>query len=703
MYYAAYLRNHQCSSSPINNLPIELLSYIFSLSTYPSTATGGEEVEYRPPTITTESVQVPLVLSSVSRLWRQVALGTPHLWSSLCITVELIQDFYCDERDHPYSTISRQLNTSHITSYLTLSRKYPLNILIDARDENWNFEPECVVIFLILVILTLNYYYRFVPDHGEELYTPAFTSKHMNAVFSLLLPHLSRWKSLSILTDCWAPMYTALTVINPFITRFGAPLLESLSLMRCNDLISFSPLFQPPHLKEPKFLNRNNNNSHNPDIEWCPNMIPSLKYLSLRGVHVDWETLGDSLSTGGGCGGLISLELASHSHDVRPSPEQFHKILSSSSGLRNLVLSASGPSIPEDTSDDVDYYCRVPALLPHLRNITIGYRTAMEGRIALGLIDAPNTKGLVLEDATYVGDPDVINAGPLLSYIGTRQFGEAHENHRITASSSELTTTTTSLSHRQSAAPLVVAAEKPVVNSISCTHVNKDVPESRTSAAAFPLLESVTLRGVKTCSQPLRVFLGSLSNLQHLELTRMSMQAIHALLPSAVVAQITTTTTITHDEEEDCYTTTSNNNNCPCPQLRSLCIRSFEQLDSRDVDFIIGSLPVERQMKGGACQLREVDIHVGAATAVGVVPPSRFEESCLNNMKVNIINDVSSDEDDGEDGDGDGDGDWDGDDDYFDYEDRRDSIGLEDPYSPGGAFNDPLFDEYYSLHFQTVR
>ena len=508
-------------------------------------------------------------------------------------------------------------------------------------------------------------------------------------------------------------MYTALTAINPFITRFGAPLLESLSLMRCNDLISFSPLFQPQQLKEPEFLNRGDNTNqthphHHSDVERCPkNMIPSLKYLSLRGVHVDWDALGDSLSTSET--GLTSLELASHSHDVRPSPEQFYKILCSSSGLRNLVLSASGPSIiPEDTvfsssssSSVHDDY--VPAHLPCLRNITIGYRTAMEGRIALGLIDAPNTKELVLEDATYVGDPDVINAGPLLSYIGTRQFGEAHQNHRITASS-ELTAATLG----NQAARLVVA-EKPV-RRVSCIHVNEDATESR-SAAAFPLLESVTLRGVKTCSQPLRAFLGSLPNLQHLELTRMSMQAIHALLPS-VVLQIpttsTTTTTATATTPEDCYTT---NLDCPCPQLRSLCIRSFEQLDSRDVDFIIGSLPVERQTKGGACQLREVDIHVDAATATSscvVVPLSHFEttsSSSPTSMKVNIINDVSSDEDDESRY-----GDWDGDDDYdydydYDYEDGRDTstMGLEDPYEPGGAFNDPLFDEYYSLHFQTVR
>ena len=147
----AYPRNHQCPS-PINNLPIELLSYIFSFSTYPNNSgfSGSAEEEHRPPTITTESVQVPLVLSSVSRLWRQVALGTPHLWSNLCITVELVENFYSNERDprSGFTKSSRQLNTSHITSYLALSRKYPLNILIDARDENWNFEPECVIIHL---------------------------------------------------------------------------------------------------------------------------------------------------------------------------------------------------------------------------------------------------------------------------------------------------------------------------------------------------------------------------------------------------------------------------------------------------------------------------------------------------------------------------------------------------------------------------
>ena len=378
------------------------------------------------------------------------------------------------------------------------------------------------LIFLPLLVLIQNIRtFRSVSDHGEELYTPAFTSEHMNTVFTLLLPHLSRWKSLSILTDCWAPMYTALTAINPLITRFGAPLLESLSLMRCNDLISFSPIFQPQQLKEPEFLTRGGQNLE------CPSnmMIPSLKYLLLRGVHVNWGSLGDILSTSET--GLTCLVLGSHSDEVRPSRNQLFKILSSSIGLRKLVLSASGPSTSSAVQND-------RASLPHLRNLTIGYRTAMEGLVALELINAPCTEELVLEDATHVADLNDINAAPLLSYFGTGQFVGTHQN-----------------------------------------------------GLPFPLLKRLTLTRVKTCSQSFRAFFSSLSNLQHLELKRMSMEAIHALL-----------------RDENCYT----NRNCPlaCPKLRSLCIRNFEQLD---VDFITGSF--DRQTKRGP--LEEVDIYVNDA------------------------------------------------------------------------------------------
>ena len=86
---------------------------------------------------------------------------------------------------------------------------------------------------------------------------------------------------------------------------------------------------------------------------------------------------------------------------------------------------------------------------------------------------------------------------------------------------------------------------------------------------------------------------------------------------------------------------------------------------------------------------------------VMMIPP-RFE-SPDSSMIVNIIND-SLDEDDEDYGDGDGDDDYCY---YYDEDGRRRQqqrdVGFLDPYEPGGAFNDPLFDAYYSSHFQIAR
>ena len=84
----------------------------------------------------------------------------------------------------------------------------------------------------------------------------------------------------------------------------------------------------------------------------------------------------------------------------------------------------------------------------------------------------------------------------------------------------------------------------------------------------------------------MRTFFHALPHLQHLELIGMSMQAIHALLPST--------------------SSTSLPSNCPCPQLRSLSIKGSEQLQAQDLDFIVGS------------GLQGVDIHVDAARATSV-------------------------------------------------------------------------------------
>jgi hypothetical protein len=115
---------------------------------------------------------------------------------------------------------------------------------------------------------------------------------------------------------------------------------------------------------------------------------------------------------------------------------------------------------------------------------------------------------------------------------------------------------------------------------------------------------------------------------------------------------------------------------CRCAQLRSLSIKGSEQLQVQDLDFIVGNLTIERQ-SNGACGLQEVDIHVdsdAASVAAAVSPTSP-------GMKVTIVSDGESDEED-----------------EVDMGDLSIVDGAEEAsaYGPGGIFNDPFFDAYYS-------
>ena len=108
-------------------------------------------------------------------------------------------------------------------------------------------------------------------------------------------------------------MFVALiNMINTSITTLGAPLLASLTLMRSNDFVSFSPEFRPRQLAKPAFLRRKQTGagaqcSQQPK---AINVLPRLKHLTLKGVHLDWPALADAVEASQ-VGGLKSLSLAS--------------------------------------------------------------------------------------------------------------------------------------------------------------------------------------------------------------------------------------------------------------------------------------------------------------------------------------------------------------------------------------------------------
>ncbi|KAE9393502.1 hypothetical protein BT96DRAFT_923995 [Gymnopus androsaceus JB14] len=521
---------------PIYSLPVELLSYIFVLGTHslPDALEDGREPQELPP-FNADSVKTPLTYSAVCRHWRSVALGTAALWTSICITVGSVQTDIADQ--------SKSLNLSHITSYLSLSRKCSLNILLDARDADWEFcEHEIAA----------------TSDFCD--YIPPFSVNDMRAYLTLLLPHLSRWRSIDILTDTWAPMYTALGMLNePLMTR-GAPLLESFTLMRCNDYISHSPQFQPSSMKSPELFS----SAGFLEPPECHRLLPRLRHLTLRGVHVEWSNLSRLLQPS-----LTSLELSSHSLDVRPTYSVFRDVLCACPELRSLVVNGSG-FVSEDknlslkTGAHIINKSIVPVSLPLLEELTIGFRSAPEGCDMLTFIHAPNIRQLSLEDATHPGEVDDIEADEVL----------------------------------------LLAAGYDLNHPSSCSRASF----AQESSSPFPALQKLILTGVRAETDALRRVFTSLPHLQSLKFNAMPrpMDAIHAMLPPPAMP--------VYRRLVDPRSTSSGFILCPslssspCPKVQELSLRSGglskDDLSFITTDFLIGRLDT------GAESLKRLDVQL---------------------------------------------------------------------------------------------
>jgi hypothetical protein len=486
--------------------------------------------------------------------------------------------------------------------------------------------PNQSKFFLAFFYTTLTELLSVGIDFGTTNFNALFTSEHIQVALSLLLPHIARWKHITILTDTWAPMFGALKIINPSLTQYGAPLLQSMSLMRCNDYVSYSRRFQPRQLKDLEFLTSPATSSEKTRL----GLLPSLKHLTLRGVHVDWDALGNILEASGS--GLSHLELASHPKDVRPSISQFHRLLHSTPNLQTLYVVGTGPEGPASENDSVHNY--EPVHLPDLRNVALGYRTETGGRSLLHFLDAPNVQSLVLDDTTYPADQSDVNAGPILSYLGTKQC-DGNEHSPEEAS--------------QPQPP--VEAEKRRKRSICVAQSSEG--KQRHGAGAFPLLSHVVLRNVKSTFRPLTTFFNSLHNVTHLELSGMSMLCIHALVPYALPPS----------------------NDIPCPRLHSLTFKDSDY-SVEDLDFIITRLSSCRQARG-APELQDLNFHVKLSRADDVQLITAAAASSPDS-KVRIFSDKESG--------------MESDDDDLIVDDEDEDAA----FRPGGVFNDPVFDAYYA-------
>ncbi|KAF9002488.1 hypothetical protein BDQ17DRAFT_1356954 [Cyathus striatus] len=613
------------TSSPVNKLPAELLSIIFLFVTQ-------VDPEKEAEITLSQRIKIPLALSTVCSRWRQIALDTPHLWTEICITPGMIGDISAVVEKGEKVSSSAPIDVRHITSFVALSRTLPLDIYVDARDEKFNFIDP--------------------PDISEDLALPCspvlFTAAHMRTALKLLVPQIHRWRSLTILTDTWEPMYTALNVINePLLTK-GAPLLESLELVRCNDYASQDEKFSHPRMNKHQFLDMRGDREGYNKVE---NILPRLETLQLRGVHAEWSSLA-SILTASKCSGLKSLTISSHAGEVRPSLFSFHDILKASPRLESLSVQGSCVRLPRNlnlpygTEDKVICHDLPAVDLPLLR------------RVLSSLFQAPNATHLSIGyDRWYSAYDESTNASSALIFFGTgkvpRPYIDVDDAEHISFD------------------PPSCSRSSPLARRYSKTAITLPI---------FPSVSHLVLQDVEAEPHAFHTFFSSLPHLSNLEFSLIG--------ESRRLSEIRGSTEIVtlqidknrHAQEKglvplklhDSEVTAAEYLTAPCPQLKYMSVRRCDM--ELDIPYLFDWLSARR--KAGADKLKVLDLHESSLNG----PEEKIHQMTLEDELVVRVFSRSEEEED-------------------ELEDEVEEVSWlekeDEAFKPGGAFNDPDFDAEY--------
>jgi len=295
----------------INSLPDHVLVDIFSALAFSS----DESRLYAPDTV-----------SHVSSRWRAAALGASSLWTLIVVT---------------FPVAAGQI--ARAKAALARSRDRPIDVHIDLRDPDWTWES----------------------DEDQHQMKPVSVVEIMQW---LGRSHL-RWRSLTVLTDTWAPMHTFLA----YSTMFSSlPKLEQLSLNRCN---AFAGLPDAPDPVPSDSVELFGGNAH----------LPNLRHVALAGVHVNYSCTGFR--------DLLSLDLRHQPRKVSPTIRQLRQLLHASPGLQSLSLVALNSHSDEIGQDDG------PAVsLTHLTGLTLGWWFVEDAVELLDALRFPVVENLALED-----------------------------------------------------------------------------------------------------------------------------------------------------------------------------------------------------------------------------------------------------------------------------------------------------------------
>ena len=155
-------------------------------------------------------------------------------------------------------------------------------------------------------------------DEDED--PPGYTVDDLKLMLSIISPHYARWRVLNITVAEYLYMRVATDALAAVPS---APSLEVLQLYHYAEAEEDNDHFVPLNYRDPFPV-------------LFSGIAPKLTDIALWGVHISWAD--NSFLKG-----LKDMELAYHAEDVRPTWEEFHRVLSASPDLTVLSLCQSGP------------------------------------------------------------------------------------------------------------------------------------------------------------------------------------------------------------------------------------------------------------------------------------------------------------------------------------------------------------------------
>lgn len=323
----------------------------------------------------------PILLSHVSRYWRELALSMPRLWNTLflCGPYQTTETYLKPSSDYSLSIWLQRLQI-----FLHRSETLPLTIYFDLRCPTWSHSRP-------------------------EMFHP-FTIERMSAIVDILIPHISRWESVEILSDTWSPLYIFLGRCSPStspsvdgnkMAKTTVPrALRRLSLSRCNAYFSMPDVLFAP-------------------TKWSDHFAlfggeaPLLKQVLLAGVHVNW--INSPIQN------LTELSLKYHAQDVLPSLSQFITILRASPRLEKLSIYGWAVCSLDET--EALSTLKEAIHLPQLYELALGWVDAEYTIRFFSLFSfrMPRLRSIALEDIMNNLNPiTTLNSSAILDDLSSR-------------------------------------------------------------------------------------------------------------------------------------------------------------------------------------------------------------------------------------------------------------------------------------------